>query len=176
MILAYFFPMWNIELEAPQYPEGLGLNIWINTINGDIDTINMMNHYIGMKYIQPEDFKELIYMPYIVGFLILFGLLTAIIRRRWMLYTFVGLLVVAGIAGGYDFYHWTYEYGHNLDPKAAIKVPGMSYQPPLIGSKTLLNFVAHSWPAIGGLAIIVAALGSLGVAIDEFLNNKATHA
>ena len=45
---------------------------------------------------------------------------------------------------------------------AIIVIPGMSYQPPLIGSKQLLNFVATAWPggaAIAlGLAFVLAAL------------------
>ena len=40
---------------------------------------------------------------------------------------------------------------HDLDPHAIIRVPDMVYQPPLIGSRVLLNFTAHSWPATGGI-------------------------
>ena len=49
-----------------------------------------------------------------------------------------------------DFWRWEYNYGHNLDSHAAIVVPGMSYQPPLLGYKQLLNFAAFSIPNIGG--------------------------
>ena len=49
----YFFPLWEITLDAPQYPEGLGLEIWINQMQGqhpgDLNKINNLNHYIGMK-------------------------------------------------------------------------------------------------------------------------------
>ena len=44
-----FFPMWRIELEAPQYPEGLVLQLHADKIGGDVDVINGLNHYIGMK-------------------------------------------------------------------------------------------------------------------------------
>ena len=60
---------------------------------------------------------------------------------------------VAGLA---DFYKWSYDYGHNLSPEAILKIPGMTYQPPLIGSKQLLNFHATSWPASGGWVLIAA--------------------
>ena len=53
-----------------------------------------------------------------------------------------------------DFWRWDYNYGHNLNPDAAIIVPGMAYQPPLIGYKQLLNFGAYSIPDIGGWLFI----------------------
>jgi copper chaperone NosL len=76
-----------------------------------------------------------------------------------------GLGALAGLA---DFYRWSYDYGHNLDPHAIIKVPGMNYQPPLIGSRQLLNFRATSLPAGGGYALIASlALGVLAVLVDR---------
>src|SRR6186997_2020024 len=58
MIGVYVFPLWNVQLTAPQYPEGLGMHIRINTVEGatenDLDNINNLNHYIGMKRIEPE--------------------------------------------------------------------------------------------------------------------------
>ncbi|MGZ5304178.1 MAG: hypothetical protein ACXWDO_08720, partial [Bacteroidia bacterium] len=126
-----------------------------------------LNHYIGMKYIKEEMFPELKYMPYIVGAIIALGLLAATVGRKYMLVIFALIIVAAGIAGAVDFYLWSYDYGHNLDPRAPIKVPGMSYQPPMFGSKDLLNFTATSWPAIGGISIMVAALVSVILSIYE---------
>ena len=82
------------------------------------------------------------------------------------------LFVAAGIAGGVDFYLWEYDYGHNLSDDAAIKVPGMSYQPPLFGSKQLLNFVANSYPDTGGWAVIGAGLLSLVLFVFELRSGK----
>lgn len=174
MITAFFFPLWQIDLEAPQYPEGLGLRIWINKITGDLQTINGLNHYIGMKTIEPDSIKELTIMPYVIGGLILLGVITGITGKRKLLFVWVILLVGAGIAGGYDFYLWEYDYGHNLNPDAAIKVPGMSYQPPLIGSKELLNFVAHSYPDAGGYAIIGAGLLAVVLLVCEYACKKSS--
>lgn len=150
MVSAYFVPLWQILMWAPQYPEGLEMDIWINTITGDVKVISALNHYIGMKHIEVEMFPEFGYMIYIVGFLIGFGLLAALINRRFMLLMFSLLLVATAIAALVDFWLWGYDYGHNLDPTAAINIPGMSYQPPLIGTKQLLNFTAFSGPDIGG--------------------------
>ena len=158
---AYFLPLWRILMWAPQYPEWLELKIWINNISGDINTINGLNHYIGMKLIKPEMFPEFQYMTYILAFLIGVGLLTALFKKRWILIGYIGLLIASGIAALIDFYQWGYDYGHNLNPDAAIKIPGMAYQPPLIGTKILLNFTAFSGPDVGGWLIISAA----GIAI-----------
>jgi copper chaperone NosL len=157
----YFTPIWEILLDAPQYPERLGMKIHINGISGDLSTINGLNHYIGMKVIEPDSILELKIMPYILGFLILFGVVSALTGKRKLLYLWFALLLISGIAGGIDFYLWEYDYGHNIDPHAIIKVPGMNYQPPLIGSKQLLNFTAQSLPDIG--AYLAFAAGALAL-------------
>ncbi len=161
----YFLPMWSISLDAPQYPEGLGMKIYINTVVGreenDLTNINGLNHYIGMKRIEPDSIPELRYMPFIIGVMIALGLFAAAFGRRWMSLAWSGLFTVLGVVGIIDFYLWEYDYGHNLDQHAAIIIPGMSYQPPLIGSKQLLNFTAHSYPDIAGYIAGIAILMGL---------------
>ena len=158
LIATYFLPVWFIFLIAPQYPEGLTMNIWLNNITGQVDIINGLNHYIGMKHIKPEMFPELRYLVYVVAFFIAFGLTIAITGKRKLLFAYLVLTVLGGIAAMYDFYQWGYDYGHNLDPKAAIQVPGLSYQPQLFGHKTLLNFDAYSYPDTGGWVVIIVSL------------------
>jgi copper chaperone NosL len=154
LIATFYLPVWFIFLIAPQYPEGLTMNIWLNKITGQVDIINGLNHYIGMKHIKAEMFPEFGYLVYIVGFFIALGLLVAIAGRRKLLFYYLILTVLGGIAAMVDFFKWGYDYGHNLDPKAAIQVPGLYYQPPLVGHKTLLNFDAYSYPDIGGWVVI----------------------
>jgi hypothetical protein len=173
LIGLYIWPIWNVFLDAPQYPEGLGMQIRVNTITGfkpnDLDNINNLNHYIGMKRIVPETIPELRYMPFIVGGLIALAALAAATRRRSLAFLFVGAFLVLAVVGLADFYRWEYDYGHNLDlENAIIKIPGMSYQPPLIGTRQLLNFTATSLPAAGGiLAIVSLALGVLAMVLDR---------
>lgn len=157
-----FFAIWRIDLVAPQYPEGIGLLIRAHTIDGlkegDLQSINGLNHYIGMREIRPESMPELRFMrPLFIG-LGLLGLGAAALGRRWAFIVWLSLFGIVMLGGLADMWKWGYDYGHNLDPNAIIKVPGMSYQPPLIGSKQLLNFRAVSWPALGGWMLALAGL------------------
>jgi copper chaperone NosL len=151
-------PLWRIELSAPQYPEGLVLKIYPHKLGGDVDVINGLNHYIGMRTLHAKDFIEFTVLPYIIGLLAFFGILSAWINRKWFFVSWVLFFIVFGIVAMADFYRWEYNYGHNLDESAAIKVPGMAYQPPLIGYKKLLNFGAYSIPDIGGWIFIAVGL------------------
>lgn len=171
MVSAYFVPLWQILMWAPQYPEGLEMKIWIDNLTGNVKIISALNHYIGMRPIEVSMFPEFVFMKYIVGLLLGFGLITALMNRRFMLFSYFGLIIVCGFAALVDFYLWGYDYGHNLDPTAPIVVPGMSYQPPLIGTKQLLNFTAFSGPDIGGWFFMVAGAMVLGAVVFERWKN-----
>ncbi|MBL0136621.1 MAG: nitrous oxide reductase accessory protein NosL [Chitinophagaceae bacterium] len=69
---------------------------------------------------------------------------------------------------------WEYNYGHNLDPTAPIQVPGMSYQPPLIGFKQLLNFGVYSIPDTGGWIFIAVAVLMLAAVFMEWKKWRAS--
>ncbi len=174
MVSAYFVPLWRILMWAPQYPEGLGMQIWINNITGDVKIISALNHYIGMRHIEVSMFPEFEYMIYILGVVIATGFLAALINRRWALILYAVLIAACGIAALVDFYLWGYDYGHNLDPSAAIVVPGMAYQPPLIGTKQLLNFTAFSGPDIGGWIFFAAGALAIGALVYEIIQSKKT--
>ncbi len=169
-LLLFVFPLWNITLEAPQYPIPLGMNIHINDFSDmhphDIKNINLMNHYVGMKYI-PEAIPEFKIFP--IG-IILTSILGLIIGLKGNYKLFLGwfiLMVVLSMAGLYDFYLWEHDYGHDLDPKAIMKFTNpdgsvMGFQPPLFGSKDILNFRANSYPRLGALFL------ALGMACSFF--------
>jgi len=178
LLAVFLFPLWQIKLGAPQYPEGLGVNIWIHTIKSahphNITTINDLNHYIGMKPIRPNAVPELKIMPYIIIFIALFGGIVILASNLKLFISWVIVFAGLAIAGIVDFYLWLYDYGHNLNPNAAIKVPGMSYQPPVLGSRQLLNIHVTSMPGIGGYVIIVSLFIGIYVLVDELWFSKRT--
>ncbi|QBN18623.1 hypothetical protein [Flavobacterium nackdongense] len=163
-----FVPMWRIELEAPQYPEGLVLQLHANKIGGDVAVINGLNHYIGMATLHTENFFEFTILPYIFGAYGLVSIVLILIARRKAVLIFLISYVVFVVLAAVDFYRWNYEYGHNLDPNAAIVVPGMAYQPPLLGYKQLLNFGAYSIPDTGGWMLVLAGILLATVVLLEF--------
>lgn len=158
LIAAIFLPLWMIELQAPQYPEGLVLKMYTYGLAGQVDIINGLNHYIGMGTLHSENFIEFTILPYIIGFFALVAFVNTFWGNKKVLYILFITFLLFGIVSMIDFWRWEYDYGHNLDPHAAIVVPGMAYQPPLIGFKQLLNFGAYSIPDIGGWFFVISGL------------------
>ena len=173
LLILLVVPIWRIDLQAPQYPEGLYLQIFDDRFEGDVDKINGLNHYIGMAHIKNEMFNEFIILPKIIVVLAVLGLVAAVWGKRILLFLGLVTLSLFGAWALWRMWDWGYEYGHNLDPRAAIKVEGMVYQPPLIGHKQLLNFDAWSSTDIGGW-ILFGVMGLLaGVYFLEIRDMQA---
>lgn len=162
LLFLFMVPLWRISLIAPQYPDGVHMWIYINKIGGSepgtLQNINILNHYIGMKYIEPDSIPELVYFPYAVIAFVVLAIISAIVDKKWMYISWFSVFILCCCLAMYDFYLWEYDYGHNLDPNAIMKFEGESFQPPLFGNKVLLNFMAKSYPHIGGYVIMVSIL------------------
>jgi len=159
----FVFPLWNITLEAPQYPIPLGMDIhiskFVDTHEFDIKNINLMNHYVGMQYI-PEAIPEFKIFPWVIGIMAALGVIIGFFGNYKLFLVWFVVMALLGIAGMYDFYMWEYDYGHNLNPKAIMKFTNpdgsiMGFQPPLFGTKHILNFTAHSYPRLGAYFMFV---------------------
>tara|TARA_R110001592_G_scaffold113995_6_gene313463 strand:- start:23 stop:643 length:621 start_codon:yes stop_codon:yes gene_type:complete len=171
LLLGLFkFPLWNIMLGAPQYPDPLGMNIYIEGIKGvqefDLQNIDGLNHYIGMKTIpKAEDMWEFSVFPKVIIAMVILGVIIGLlgylekVSYKYFLGWFL-FMSILGVLGMYDFNNWLIDYGSNLDPHAIIKVTNpdgtpMSYKPPLLGFQKLLNFDVTSLPHIGGYLMFV---------------------
>ena len=162
----FVFPLWNITLEAPQYPIPLGMDIHIDKFRDanehDIKNINLMNHYVGMKFI-PETIPEFKIFPVVIGIMVVLGVVIGIKGNYKLFLVWFVVMSLLGIAGMYDFYVWEYNYGHDLDPKAIMNFKNpdgtpMGFQPPLWGTKDILNFTAHSYPRTGAFFMFTGLL------------------
>jgi nitrous oxidase accessory protein len=155
VLLPVFFlpvlPVWTMKLWAPQYPEGLQLTIYAHTIKGDLQKINTLNHYVGMHPIRPDDFDEFRYMPQLLTFFGFMALLAAIVNRRWLAYLGWIAFTAFAIYMFRDYANWLWHYGHDLDPRAAIKLD--TFTPPLIGYKKMANFKVWSLPGPGTILL-----------------------
>lgn len=149
-----FFPWWGMEFFAPQYPEGLNIIVYPDKLEGEIDIVNGLNHYIGMKEFSEENFPELNYLKYLIGGLAALTLLTAILRRKSVLYFLIGIFSIGGMLGVWDLRRWLHDFGTNLDPMAPIKVD--PFVPPILGENTLANFITNSYLGTGSYLVLAA--------------------
>ena len=175
LLILFAVPMWRISLFAPQYPDGVHMYIYIDHLGGKdpgtLQNINILNHYIGMKYIVPESIPELKYFPYVVVAFTITALLVAFFNKKVLYLIWTVVFGLALVLAMYDFYLWEYDYGHSLDPNAIMKFEGESFQPPLFGTKQVITFTAKSYPMIGGYFI---ALSLILAAVATYLKYK-TH-
>ncbi|MFK5856137.1 MAG: hypothetical protein QM503_08415 [Bacteroidota bacterium] len=177
LLALFIFPLWKITLVAPQYPEPLGMYIHIDRLAdgvefNDVQNIDLLNHYIGMAHLPSVEnvkrkvvkpFIEFTIMPIAIAILVLMGIVFGFIGNRKLYLLWFIILSILGIVGMYDFYIWLYDYGHNLDPNAIMKIIDpltgelMAYQPPIFGFKQMLNFEVYSYPAMGVNFIVLSA-------------------
>ena len=132
------------------------MHIRFNRVTGDVDKIDIVNHYIGMKRIEDTRFIEFKVFPIAFGVFVLWALFAAWHGTLKLVASWILTYSLFAALSLVDFYKWLYHYGHDLDPTAAIQVE--PFTPPLIGPKQLMNFYVEAWPHVGGLGLIVAAV------------------
>lgn len=156
VVATYFFPLWNLTMFAPQYPDGLRLDIYSYTLVGgnngqDVNEINVLNHYIGMHELVNESFTEFKWMPFVIGTLGLLVLRAAVHGTVVALVDVTMLFVYFGAFSLWSFGYKLYLYGHDLAPNAAVKVP--PFMPPMFGYQQIANFEVYSYPRAGSYAM-----------------------
>jgi copper chaperone NosL len=166
----YVAPLWNLTMFAPQYPEGLRLDIWSYKLEGgnggqDLKEINVLNHYIGMRDLAAEDFTEFHWIPFVAGALGLVMMRAAVHGRMKDLVDALVLMSYFSAFSLWSFAHKLWEYGHNLSPTAAVQVPG--FMPPLFGFQQIANFEVYSYPqaasyALGGAMLLLMTATAVG--------------
>jgi hypothetical protein len=154
IVVSLFFPWWKMIFWAPQYPEGLNIIVYPNKLEGEIDIVNGLNHYIGMENFSEANFPELGYLSYLVGGLAAITLLTALLRKKSVLYGLISLFVIGGLLGVLDLRKALHDFGTNLSPTAPIKID--PFVPPIIGHNTVANFLTNSILGTGTYLVIAA--------------------
>jgi copper chaperone NosL len=168
-------PLWRISMEAPQYPNGLWMEVYPHKLIGghddqDLREINTLNHYIGMHPIHQEDFAELGWIPFVIGGLFLLTLRVAAVGNvRALIDLAVSVFYALGFLGA-RFVYQLYNFGHHLDPRAPFKIE--PFTPAIYGSKQIANFTTHSFPQLGTQLIAVFALGVAAVTIGQLLAGR----
>ena len=161
--LVFLFPLWNIHMLAPQYPDGLNLVIHAHTVDGDVQEVNTLNHYIGMAPIDRASLTDLDWIPFALGALILLMLRVAAIGDNRSL---VDLLVLFSYFSAFSMARFAfklYVVGHDLDPRAPFTVE--PFTPALFGTKQIANFTTTSLPETGSYLLVLVGVGLLATLV-----------
>jgi hypothetical protein len=176
LIPTFILPLWRMTLYSNQFPDGLELYIYTHTIEGghpqnrdDLREISTLNHYIGMRPLLESDFSEFKWMPLLIGIFLILALRSAVMGKMSNVVDVGALFGYFGLFSLWSFYSRLYQYGHNLDPTAPVKVA--PFTPPLIGSKQLANFTVYSYP--GAASYFLVAFVLLLVLAVLFSSRKA---
>jgi hypothetical protein len=175
LLASFLLPLWRISMEAPQYPEGLSMDIFPHTIVGghggaDIAEINILNHYIGMHKIDRANLTDLGWLPFAIGALAVLTLRVAVIGTVRSLVDLAVITFYVCTFAFARFVYMLYTFGHELDPSAPVKVQG--FTPALFGSKQIANFTTHSYPQLGALCIGLFAVAVAGIAVWHVVTNR----
>lgn len=159
---AFTRPWWQFYLFAPQYPNGLVVDISLTGVGGDAREVNMLNHYIGMKGLDEAAELERHLAAYGVALVALATVAIGfLVGRRWN-----WLLIVPGVAFPLifmlDSMWWLYHFGHTLDPHAPLRVP--LFTPQFLGWGKVGQFQTYAMP-LSGFWLALAALAAVIVAV-----------
>ena len=165
--LTYLVPLWNLTMFAPQYPDGLRLDIYSYMLAGgnggqDVKEINVLNHYIGMHDLAKESFAEFQWMPFVIGAIGLLLLRAVVHGTVGALLDVTMVFVYFGAFSAWSFGYKLYQYGHQLAPDAAIKVA--PFMPPMFGYRKIANFEVYSYPR-AGTYVMIGAIVLLALAL-----------
>lgn len=175
ILLSYAFPIWQIRLKAPQYPDGLKMDIYSYKIEGgnggqDINEINELNHYIGMRKLNRSQFADLDWIPFAFGILILLTLRQAVLGDLRGLIDLVVLTTYVSLFAFARYIYRLYVFGHDLDPHAAVKI--QPFMPVVIGEKQLANFTTFGLPQAGAFLLAIFAGGILWLCLSELRHSR----
>lgn len=170
LIVSMSSPYWGLVLEAPQYPGGLQMRVFVNYMTGDADPkldevseIDGLNHYIGMQSLyEAARVERSIAVPAVMVMIALL-MVAAFWRRRW-----TWLLTLPALSFPFvflaDLAFWMNYYGQNLDPYAPLSSAIHPFTPPILGEGVIgqfktIAYVDTGWYIIfAGSVLIVAAL------------------
>jgi hypothetical protein len=175
LALTFTEPLWKISLKAPQYPQGLWMEIYTHKVDGGnngqhINEINTLNHYIGMHKIDRAELSDLDWIPFALGLLFVLTLRCAAIGNIRAL---IDLAVLTGYVSIFAFGRFVYKlyvFGHNLDPTAPLKVE--PFTPAVFGTKQIANFTTTSAPQLGSMFVGIFATGVIGLLVWHLIAGR----
>lgn len=169
VVVSIFLPYWQMTLQAPQYPDGLHVELYVNKMEGDVQEIDGLNHYIGMPKLEEAGQLERSFSflaagalaLLLIGAVFIHSPLAAIFALPAVLYPFVFLA---------DLFYWLYTFGHNLDPTAPLSSSIKPFTPTLLGTGTIGQFRTVASVDTG---FYLALLGSVVILVGLYFHRAA---
>lgn len=166
LVLSFAGPLWHVRMVAPQYPNGLDLYVHSYKVEGgnegrDIAEINTLNHYIGMRSIDRAGLKDLDWIPFAFGLLVLLTLRVAFVGDVRSLIDLAVVTLYVSLFALARFLLQLHSFGHELDPKAPFQVE--PFMPAVLGRKQIANFTTEASPGLGSFAVAAYATGVFAV-------------
>ena len=154
VLVAATLPIWQMRFLAPQYPAGLDIKAYGNSVSGDLSEITVLSHYIGMPRFDATGMPEMRLWPFVILLAVLGVIIaTAADRAWWRRLACTGLwLIPVGALADVQFHLW--QMGHNLDGSAPMTID--SFTPLVVGPTVVMNFTMWGIPG-SALALIAAA-------------------
>lgn len=162
LLVSIFFPYWHMELDAPQYPNGLFLTAYVTHLTEDVKEIDALNHYIGMRPLGEAAALERAVGVYAIIAMVLLVEVAAFIHSKWAVLAAIPAITfpVAFLA---DLYYWMRTFGLNLDPEAPLSSSIKPFVPTVLGEGGIGQFKTYASLGTGyWLAVTCAALAILG--------------
>lgn len=169
ILISMLFPYWVLRLNAPQFPDGLTIQVFVNRMEGDVGELEGLNHYVGLgSFADAAVLERSIAIAAIIG---LVGLLLAglYVHSRWVLLLVLPALLFPVVFLA-DLQYWLYDFGHNLDPLAPLAAAVGEFTPPIFGPAEIAQFETLALP---GLGLILAIAGSVMVGWALVLHRRA---
>ena len=156
LVVSIFLPYWRLVLNAPQYPGGLEVTAYLNRLDGDVQEIDGLNHYIGMRPLgeaaQLERSLSIAALSVIA--LLLVG--AVYIHSQWAAFLSLPALLFPAFFLG-DLAYWLRNFGTNLDPKAPLSSSIKPFVPPVLGRGYVGQFSTDAYPGPGLILAFVAS-------------------
>jgi len=169
LFVSIFLPYWQLTLMAPQYPQGLKTVMYVNRVTGDVEEIDHLNHYIGMRPLEEAASLERASSVFMIIALALLTLTTIFVHSPMALFCAVPAIVYPAIFLA-DLYFWMRNFGLNLDPKAPLNKAVKPFVPPLLGSGSVGQFKTT---AVWQVGLILAILASVLVLVGLYYHRRA---
>jgi len=169
LLVSLFLPYWHMELQAPQYPDGLHMTAYVNSLTGDVAEIDGLNHYIGMRSLyEAAELERKFGVFLMIAFIVMLEF-AAFVHTRWAALLALPT-VLFPVVFLVDLQLWMRHFGLNLDPDAPLSNAIEPFVPTALGKGGIGQFVTVATPGVG---LVLAAIASVVILVALYFHRRA---